>query len=88
VTLSQIRPIQVAFSVPEKQLPEIRKYMANSKLPVTAIIPNDKEPPVSGVLSAVNNTVDNTTGTIQLLGDFVNSQDASGLGSSLTLFLT
>lgn len=87
VTLSQIRPIQVAFSVPEKQLPEIRKYMANSKLPVTAIIPNDKEPPVSGVLSAVNNTVDNTTGTIQLLGDFVNSQGRLWPGQFVNVIL-
>lgn len=88
VTLSQIRPIQVAFSVPEKQLPEIRKYMANSKLPVAAIIPNDKEPPVSGVLTSVNNTVDNTTGTIQLLGDFVNSQGRLWPGQFVNVLLT
>jgi multidrug efflux system membrane fusion protein len=30
--------------------------------------------PIPGVLTFVNNTVDNTTGTIQLIGDFDNAQ--------------
>lgn len=75
VTISQIRPVQVAFSVPERELPAVRKYMANRKLPLQAIVPNAKQPPVSGVLTAVNGVVDNTTGTIQLLGDFANTQE-------------
>jgi len=75
VTISQIRPVQVAFSLPERELPAVRKYMAISKLPLQAIVPNAKQPPVSGVLTAVNGVVDNTTGTIQLLGDFANTQE-------------
>jgi multidrug efflux system membrane fusion protein len=75
VTISQIRPVQVAFSLPERELPAVRKYMGISRLTLQAIVPNAKQPPVSGVLTAVNGVVDNTTGTIQLLGDFANTQE-------------
>jgi multidrug efflux system membrane fusion protein len=74
LTISQIRPIQVAFSVPEANLPDIQKYMQNNKLAVTAAFPNSNTPPIPGVLYSVNNTVDNTTGTIQLIGQFNNPQ--------------
>ena len=89
VTISQIQPIQVAFSVPEKELPAIRQYMANSRLGLQVSIPNSKQS-VAGVLAAVNGVVDNTTGTIQLLGDFTNSQEQLWPGQfvNVTLNLT
>lgn len=74
VTLTQIRPIQVAFSVPETNLPQVQKYMQNGKLKVDVTFPNDQAHSVPGTLTFVNNTVDNTTGTIQLIGDFDNAQ--------------
>ncbi|MBR8838596.1 MAG: efflux RND transporter periplasmic adaptor subunit [Stigonema ocellatum SAG 48.90 = DSM 106950] len=74
VTISQIRPIQVSFSVPEANLPDIQNYMKNNKLTVEATLPNSNTPPIKGTLYSVNNTVDNTTGTIQLIGEFNNPQ--------------
>ncbi|MEH2166998.1 MAG: efflux RND transporter periplasmic adaptor subunit [Nostoc sp.] len=74
VTISQIRPIQVAFSIPETNLPQVQKYMQNGKLKVDVTFPNDQTHSVPGTLTFVNNTVDNTTGTIQLIGDFDNTQ--------------
>ncbi len=71
VTITQVTPIQVAFSVPESRLPDIQKYMENGKLKVTVTFAGSNTP-VHGVLSFVNNTVDNSTGTIQLIGDFDN----------------
>jgi len=73
-TIDQIHPIQVSFTVPEANLPDIQKYMKNNKLTVSATFPNSNAPPVQGVLSSINNTVDNTTGTIQLLASFDNPQ--------------
>ncbi len=72
VVINQINPIFVAFSVPEQNLPAIKKYMAVGKLTLEAIIPNDKNPPEQGVLSFVDNTVNAATGTIQLKGTFAN----------------
>ena len=73
VTIAQIRPIQVSFSVPESNLPEIQKHTENGKLKVSVTFAGSNTP-VQGTLSFVNNTVDNTTGTIQLIGDFDNAQ--------------
>lgn len=72
VTIAQVNPIQVAFAIPEVNLPEIQKRMKNGKLDVTVTFAGSKTP-ISGTLTFINNTVDNTTGTIQLIGDFNNA---------------
>jgi len=87
VTISQIRPVQVAFSLPERELPAVRKYMASSRLTLQAIVPNAKQQPVSGVLTAINGVVDNTTGTIQLLGEFSNTQEYLWPGQFVNVIL-
>jgi membrane fusion protein, multidrug efflux system len=71
VTIAQVRPIQVSFSVPEVNLPDIQKRIENGKLRVAVTFAGSNAP-IDGLLSFVNNTVDNTTGTIQLIGDFAN----------------
>jgi len=72
VKIAKIHPIQVSFSVPETNLPTIQKYMHNKKLLVEVSLPNSQAHPIQGVLTFVNNTVDNSTGTIQLMGEFDN----------------
>lgn len=74
LTISQIHPIQVSFSVPEANLPTIQQYMRTNRLAVNATFPNSTTPPEKGVLFSVNNTVDTTTGTIQLIAEFQNPQ--------------
>jgi len=74
--------------VPERELPQIKQYTATGSLPLAATIPNTNQPPVPGVLLAVNNVVDNTTGTIQLLGDFANSQEHLWPGQFVNVVLT
>jgi multidrug efflux system membrane fusion protein len=71
LVINQIQPIYVSFAVPEQNLAEIRKYMAEKKVPVEALIPGQETPEV-GVLTFVNNTVDTATGTIQCKATFVN----------------
>jgi multidrug efflux system membrane fusion protein len=71
VNINQIQPIRVAFTVPEQYLAEIKKFAASGKLPVQVSIPNDPKPAV-GKLSFIDNTVDPTTGTIKLKGEFAN----------------
>lgn len=71
VEINQVRPIYVRFSVPEKNLPDIRKYNSAGQLKMEATDPEAKNP-VSGTLSFVDNIVDRTTGTILLKGTFEN----------------
>ncbi len=76
VTINQLSPIYVAFSVPEQHLPEIKKYMAAGRLQVDAIIPHDEGPPTHGELTFIDNAVDPATGTIQLKATFPNYDKA------------
>lgn len=69
--INQVSPIYVTFSVPQQYLGSIKSYMARSRLPVQAIPPGDTNPE-NGILTFVNNAVDTTTGTIQLMATFPN----------------
>ena len=73
VTINQIEPINVQFSVAEKYLPDIRTYAAKGTLAVTARYPNHPDTLSQGKLTVINNTVDTTTGTITLQGEFLNA---------------
>jgi len=73
VTIKQIHPVFVVFSVPENRLAEVKKYMAAGQLRVTTSASGDSGPSESGALSFVDNTVDPTTGTIRLKGTFPNA---------------
>ncbi len=88
VTINQITPIYVTFSVPEKELAEIKKHMASGDLKVEALIPNDSGPAEQGVISFLDNMVDTTTGTIKLKGTFANRQRKLWPGQFVNVVLT
>jgi membrane fusion protein, multidrug efflux system len=73
LVINQINPIYVDFSVPERYLTEIKRQMAERRLPVQVYLPNEAAHPEQGYLSFVDNTVDPSTGTIKLKGAFANS---------------
>ncbi|HYA86254.1 MAG TPA: efflux RND transporter periplasmic adaptor subunit [Nitrospirota bacterium] len=73
VTINQIQPIYVTFSVPEQFLAEIKKYMAMEKVKVQAVVGSDESRPEEGVLTFVDNAVDITTGMIKLKATFTNA---------------
>jgi multidrug efflux system membrane fusion protein len=74
MTINQVEPIYVTFSVPEAQLTGIKKYMALGSLTVRAR-PQDADTgdEERGALTFVDNSVDVTTGTIKLKGTFPNA---------------
>lgn len=72
VTINQISPIYVSFSVPEEYLPDIRRYSAGDALSVEAAFPGQAGTPYQGQLTFINNAVDETTGTILLKATFQN----------------
>ncbi|MBN9419409.1 MAG: efflux RND transporter periplasmic adaptor subunit [Candidatus Eremiobacteraeota bacterium] len=73
ITIDQIQPIYVSFAVPEKYLPEIQARQ-QSGLTVTARLAEVEGPPEVGRVTFIENTVDNTTGTILLRATFPNPQ--------------
>jgi multidrug efflux system membrane fusion protein len=71
-TINQLTPIYVSFTVPEKELSEIKRHLSSGKLKVEAVVPNDPKGPEEGTISFLDNTVDTTTGTIRMKGTFAN----------------
>lgn len=88
VTINQIQPVNVSFAVPEKHLPEIKKYMAGGALMVEAVLSKDDRTPLQGRLTFIENAVDTATGTIKLKGSFTNSDRKLWPGQFVNLQLT
>lgn len=72
VTLTEVRPISVMFTLPQQQLPDINKARADKPLRVDALETGHKTVLDTGELQVVDNQVDQTTGTIRLKADFPN----------------
>jgi RND family efflux transporter MFP subunit len=72
VTVTQIDPISVAFTLPEKELAALQQALRAGEVPVTAALEGAKEP-LKGKLTFVDNAVDTTTGTIRVKAEFPNA---------------
>jgi multidrug efflux system membrane fusion protein len=72
VTINQLQPIYVTFTVPEARLADIKRYMAQGKVKVLAN-PPDLNEAQTGDLSFIDNAMDSSTGTIKLKGTFENA---------------
>lgn len=72
VTLNQMDPIYVTFSIPEFQLPSIQKAYKKATLQVLAAYDQFDADSFSGNLFMLDNTVDVQTGMITLRGIFNN----------------
>ena len=88
VTINQVVPIFVTFSVPEQNLADIRKYQADGELRVQTTFANSTRAPVAGRLSFIDNTADVTTGTIKLKAEFPNTDKALWPGQFVNVVLT
>ena len=71
VTINQVLPIYVTFSVPQQFLPDIKHSERDRKLAVNAKVQGEAE--TSGVLTFIDNSVDPQTGMIKLKGTFANT---------------
>jgi multidrug efflux system membrane fusion protein len=75
VTITQLKPIFVSFTVPQEALDAILRNQAKAPLSVEAFAGDDKTLLSKGTLSLVDNQVDTTTGTIRLKATFANSDE-------------
>jgi RND family efflux transporter MFP subunit len=71
VTITQIDPISVAFTLPEKELAGLQQVLRAGPLTVTASTQGGSEGH-KGKVTFVDNAVDSTTGTIRVKADFAN----------------
>jgi multidrug efflux system membrane fusion protein len=84
VVIAQVRPIHVSFAVPEQHLPAVKRQRDLT----VEVTPGAGHAPVRGKVTFINNTVDPTTGTIQLKGTFPNTDNALWPGQFVEAVLT
>jgi membrane fusion protein, multidrug efflux system len=88
LTINQIHPIYVEFAVSEQFLPQIKKQMLAKTLKASVTFENMTVPSPQGDLTFVDNSVDETTGTILLKATFPNEDDALWPGQFVNVTLT
>ena len=74
VTIHQVQPAYVAFTVPEAKLIVLRERMKRGGLAVSASIPGDTLPDSRGTITFMDNAVEGATGTIKLKATFPNAE--------------
>jgi multidrug efflux system membrane fusion protein len=77
VTIEQLEPIAVLFTIPADSLPPVLKRLrAGEKLHVDAYDRDDRNRLATGTLLTVDNTIDASTGTSRLKAQFPNTDGA------------
>ena len=88
VTITQLRPIYVSFTVAEKHLTRIRAATTTERLPVIVTLPDEPQEPIAGKLTFVDNQVDVISGTITLKATFDNDHARLWPGQFVNVTLT
>jgi len=88
VTINKISPINATFTVPEKDLPELKRHMAAGRVEVQAEVPGTAGIREKGMLAFLDNTVDPATGTIKLKAEFANTRRSLWPGQFVNLSIT
>ena len=72
VTITQMQPIRVTFTLPEGDLDEVKNAAAGPTPPVINVKPNGTDKSVDGKLNFIDSSVDTTSGTVTLKAEFAN----------------
>jgi membrane fusion protein, multidrug efflux system len=75
VTINQIRPIFVSFTLPQDELDEIRRQQSKAPLDVIAVASDGQTKLADGKLTLIDNRIDPATGTIHLKARFANANE-------------
>ena len=77
VTITQLKPIDVLFTIPEDSLPGVLKHLhAGDKLGVDAFDRAKTNKLASGALASVDNQIDTSTGTLKAKAEFANDDES------------
>lgn len=74
VSIMQVAPIGVVFTLPQRDLPAVSAAMARGEVPVEIMAPDGKSAVARGELATVDNQIDQATGTIKLKAHFPNEE--------------
>jgi RND family efflux transporter MFP subunit len=86
-TIIQLAPVYVSFTVPQKNLPDIRQAIAAETATVDASIPGE-EKRASGQVSMIENSVDSTTGMATVRATMPNTNELLWPGTLVSTEMT
>jgi membrane fusion protein, multidrug efflux system len=75
VSITQIKPIFVNFTVPQDATDAIRRNQASEALTVYAYDADDKTLLAEGKITLIDNQIDTATGTLRLKAEFANTDE-------------
>jgi len=76
-TITQLKPIDVLFTIPEDSLPSVLKHLrGDDKLGVEAFDRAKQNKLASGALASVDNQIDTSTGTVRAKAEFANDDES------------
>jgi multidrug efflux system membrane fusion protein len=87
VTINQVTPIKVSFTLAEQSLAELKQYLAAGTLAVRATPSGYQGQPLVGQITFLDNAVDPGTGTIRLKATFANPKQVLWPGQFVHLSL-
>lgn len=88
LVLRSVRPVNVAFSLPESRLADVRERGAVRALPVSVTEESRPDVALDGRLVFVDSSVDATTGTVGLKAELPNEDERLAPGQSVAVDLT
>lgn len=88
VTINQVEPVEVFFSIPGRYLGEVMRYAAGGPLEVRASLPERDAGTETGKLTFIDNAVDKDSGTILLGATFPNKDQRLWPGQYVNVTLT
>lgn len=88
VSITQIDPINVSFTLPERELPGLQQSLANGEVAVTTQLDDAGQQPRQGRLVFIDNSVDSGSGTIRLKANFANADSRLWPGMFVNLSLS
>ena len=86
-TINQMVPVYVSFTVPQKNLPEIRKAIDSETATLEAIIPGEQKR-ASGQVTMIENTIDAATGMAMVRATMPNKDELLWPGTLVTTDMT
>ncbi|HSW71787.1 MAG TPA: efflux RND transporter periplasmic adaptor subunit [Chlamydiales bacterium] len=75
ITVNQMKPIFVTFSIPERELPKIQYYLGQNDIETLVYF---EEPAITctGYIEMIDNMVDKNTGMVKIRSLFANNEEA------------
>jgi len=87
MVINQIQPVYMQFSVPEQRLPEIQSQIRTNELKVLVNVPEKPDETKEGRLTFLDNSIDTSTGTIDLKATFDNADNSLWPGQFVNVIL-